>query len=91
MGNSRMNAALDMYFDMVDEHEDIFGKSGCGYEMCLGDRIVVTDYAANKRYVAPDRETPARFIDRIQRSIQAGRNLFFEEWESVEIDTNLLY
>lgn len=91
MAKSSMRAALDMYFDVRDEHEEIFGQSGCGYEMCCGDRIVVTDYRTDKHYIAPENETAAGIMDRIQRSIQAGRNLFYEEWEPVEIKTDVLY
>ena len=91
MGKSSLRSALDRYFDARDEHEAIFGKSSCGYEMCCGDRIVVTDHETGKHYAAPDDETAAGMLDRINRSIQVGRNLFYEEWEPIEIDPDALY
>ena len=34
----------------------------------------------NKEYVKPFDETEEVFMDRIRRSKEQGRNLFFEEW-----------
>jgi len=91
MGKSNLSEALNLYFDMCEKHEAVFGKSSCGYEMCCGDRVVVTDHESGKHYVAPEKETAGVMLDRIHRSIRAGRNLFYEEWEPVEINPDMLY
>ena len=44
------------------------------------DALVTTNPETGKHYICPLGETDEIFIDRIERSKQAGRNLFFEEW-----------
>ena len=41
---------------------------------------VTTNPETGKHYICPLDETDEIFLDRIERSKQAGRNLFFEEW-----------
>ena len=50
-----------------------------------GDGLFVEDDDGNA-YQAPEGETDAIFRDRIRRSKEAGRNLFYEEWKKVEPD-----
>ncbi|MBQ6222420.1 MAG: hypothetical protein IJJ44_07400 [Solobacterium sp.] len=38
--------------------------------------------------VEPDDETEASFLDRLNRCIEKGVNLFHEEWEKIEIFYN---
>ena len=42
-------------------------------------------------FVAPHDETMEAFLDRIERSKKAGRNLFFEEWEFWEPEPGVIY
>ncbi len=44
------------------------------------DALVTTNPETGKTYICPMLETDEVFLDRIERSKQAGRNLFFEEW-----------
>ena len=46
-------------------------------------KIMVNRESDGKLFVRPNGETDETIIDRIERSKQAGRNLFFEEWEEV--------
>ena len=87
----RMSDALRTYFTARMEHPDVFGESSCGYEMCCGDRIVITDERTGKHYIEPEKETATKFTHRVQRSIETGRNLFYEEWEPIEIRVDRVY
>lgn len=44
------------------------------------DALVTTNPETGKHYICPLDETDEVFLDRIERSKQAGKNLFFEEW-----------
>ena len=48
--------------------------------------IVAVDYANGQDHVMPEDETDEAFYDRISRSKQCGRNLFFEEWPVLEVN-----
>lgn len=89
--NKKMNEALDMYITARDEYKDIFGDSSCGYDLCFGGRLTVSDNKTHTPHVMPDKETAKVFIDRIQRSIAAGRNLFFEEWPAKTYRRDVIY
>ena len=57
-----------------------------GYTHAL--RIYATD---GRMYMIPDSETDETFIDRIRRSKEAGRNLFYEEFEEFNPHELLLW
>lgn len=46
-----------------------------------GTKLSVEENETLKAYVAPENETDDVFMDRLRRSKESGRNLFFEEWE----------
>ena len=56
---------------------------GCGYGEPDGGFAV---YDGDYQYIAPIDETDETFMDRLKRSKDAGRNLFFEEWKRVEVE-----
>ena len=64
---------------MFTAYEEAFPES----KLCIlspsGDMTAV-DLENNKEYVKPFDETEEVFMDRIRRSKEQGRNLFFEEW-----------
>ena len=91
MENSLTDAAVDAYFEVKETHPNTFGKSSCGYSFCFGGRITVTDNRTDKSYPAPEGETDELFKNRIERSIAARRNLFFEEWQSETYRKDVLY
>ncbi len=42
-------------------------------------------------YIQPETETDESFVDRLERSRNAGRNLFYEEWDIFEYDGDCIY
>ena len=85
------SSALRAYEGACERHPDVFGGSFCGHDMCFGGRITVTDNRTDKSYPAPEGETDELFKNRIERSIAAGRNLFFEEWQPETYRRDVLY
>ena len=76
---------------MISDHarnlyEEVFPDCYFGRNYCIGYTTGSYDKSVNggKEYVMPYDETEESFIDRIERSKQAGRNLFFEEWEEAK-------
>lgn len=64
---------------IITAYEEAFPESKfCFFSPC-GNAAVI-DFENNREYVMPDEETEESFMDRITRSQEAGRNLFFEEW-----------
>ena len=64
---------------VIIAYEEAFPESKLCFLSPSGN-VAVVDFANNEEYVMPDEETEESFMDRIRRSQEAGRNLFFEEW-----------
>lgn len=64
---------------IICAYEEAFPNSKVCFLMPSGDLSVV-DFSSNREYRMPEDESEETFMDRIRRSQEQGRNLFFEEW-----------
>ena len=64
---------------LIEDYREAFNGAPIGFEEPNGE-LTVSDCEHDKMYVAPAGETDESFLDRINRSKESGRNLFFEEW-----------
>ena len=64
---------------MFTAYEEAFPESKLCFLSPSGDMTAV-DLEKDIEYVKPFDETEEVFMDRIRRSKEQGRNLFFEEW-----------
>jgi len=72
---------MEIGFDSIATYWKTFGE--CGYNE-PGDGFFVlakSEDGEEKYYSAPENETDKTFMDRINRSLKAGKNLFAVEWE----------
>ncbi len=60
----------------------------CGFQVPGGQFMIDND---DTMYIQPENETDESFADRLERSRMAGRNLFYEEWETFEYDDDCEY
>lgn len=62
----------------IDIYEEQYPEDDCGYGE-PGDKILISD---NKGHlvIEPENETDETFMERLKRSKECGRNLFYEEW-----------
>ena len=60
----------------------------CGFQMPTGMFMIESEDTC---YIQPETETDETFMDRIDRSRNQGRNLFYEEWETFEYDDDTEY
>lgn len=68
-------------WENILKYREQFGTDNCAYiEPDSFSRIFVED-SNGIPYIQPKEETDEVFLDRIERSKQAGENLFFKEWE----------
>lgn len=79
---------VQAYFDLEDAFEGIHIR----HHMPDGPAFIENP-VDGKRYAMPNDETLEQFYDRIRRSKECGRNLFFEEWEpyTFEYDPEFIY
>lgn len=67
-------------------YREQFATNRCAYlEPDLFMRIGIEDENGDT-HIQPKDETDEIFLDRLERSKAAGRNLFFEEWEKFEFE-----
>ena len=69
--------------NMFDDYQEAFPESKMAALEPSGE-VVAIDYANGTKHLMPDEETNVTFYDRIRRSQECGRNLFFEEWPVYE-------
>ena len=60
-----------------------YPDGGCGYAE-PSDIIIVCDNENMKSYRMPADETDDTFMDRLKRSKDENKNLFFTEWEEIK-------
>ncbi len=78
--------------DMImKQYYDTYPEDDIGIEENSGGRISIYSPNTGKNYLQPRNETEETFIDRIERSRQTGRNLFYEEWETFEYEDDCYY
>lgn len=58
----------------------------CGFLHEYDGKLVIVHN--DKYYLCPEEETTESFLDRIQRSTELKRNLFYEEWIKVGAPEN---
>ena len=77
---------------VFDAYREAFPDSKLCFLMPDG-AVTVVDFENNHEYKMPLEETTESFMDRIRRSQEVGRNLFFEEWPPLahewETDTDV--
>ena len=84
-------ASFEEWAQAYLDYDDTFG-SIIRHHMPDGPAYV-EDPETGKKYAIPDGETLEQFCDRIRRSKECGRNLFFEEWDpyTFEYKPGLIY
>lgn len=74
-----------------DEYKKIYKHPHvCGF-LEPSDDFSVSNEDTEKTYIMPENETLEAFLDRIERSKKAGKNLFYEEWEEFHYKEGVLY
>lgn len=56
-----------------------------------GTGVFIDSKSEEKTFISPFDETDEIFIDRIKRSKEVGRNLFYEEWNTFEYNPDYVY
>lgn len=72
----------------IDLYRAQYPGDHCGFEVPSGHFMIET---GDTMYIQPENETKEAFMHRLERSRKAGRNLFYEEWETFEYDDDCEY
>ena len=70
----------EISWEAMGKYYDTFKDAEAGYLVPDG-KVVVVNPNTGESYIPYEDETEEKFLDRINRSVKAGRNLFFEEWQ----------
>lgn len=70
------------------EYRKFAKKDDCGIEIITDVLFISHEKSKDeyKTYFLPENETVENFLDRIERSKKADKNLFYEEWEEDTTD-----
>ena len=68
-----------------------YPKDDCGYEMNTNELVSLANENDEMVIQKDENETDKIFMDRLKRSKECGRNLFYEEWEPFEYEEGLIY
>ena len=64
--------------ESIMEYRKAFSDENCWY--AVPSSLVMVTSPEDKSYLSPIDEDDETFLDRVKRSQEAGRNLFYEEW-----------
>lgn len=70
-------------YKCIEAYRKQYPKDGCWTDECWGDAIVEREID-EKSFYNPKGESDEVFMDRLNRSREVGRNLFYEEWEEFD-------
>lgn len=71
--------------DSILKYHEAFPEDACGYAV-PSSLVAIDSHVDQRTFISPIDEDDETFIDRIERSKEAGRNLFYEEWEEEEME-----
>lgn len=72
-------------------YRETFSNSRCFHLETSTMLLIEKPGRKGKTYRQPSDETEEQFLDRIERSKKAGRNLFYEEWPEFQRKKGCLY
>lgn len=77
----------------AEEYINAYRTSGLDGDVgfLMPDGKLSIELADGEVFTAPNDETEDSFLDRIKRSVKAGRNLFTEEWEEFIPESDMIY
>ncbi len=77
--------------DCILKYQEQFNTYQCAYYEPSTPPLVFIEDSNGKAYIQPENETDEIFLDRLERSITAGENLFFKEWDKLnDLPSDLL-
>ena len=78
-------------WESIKKYRKVFNTDSCGYNEPGYGEVLVIDDTTEKGYISTWEETDEEFLDRIERSLKAGRNLFYEEWQELIYEEGWIY
>lgn len=69
--------------ECLDAYREQYPGDDCAIDEGLCD-VIISRGTDEKTFFNPNGESTEAFMDRLKRSHEAGRNLFYEEWEEYE-------
>lgn len=74
----------------IFEYRKQFPMDSCFFNE-PGSGVLIESKSKQKAFISPADETDEMFLDRLTRSKKVGRNLFYEEWETFEYNSDYVY
>lgn len=78
-------------YESIKQYRKSFPKDSCAYDAAGYGEVLVTNGDTGASFRSELNETDELFIDRIKRSIEQGKNLFYEEWNPLVCKEGCLY
>ncbi len=78
-----------MTSESIEKYRKMYPNDGIGFEISGGVSVERESDGAGFR--GDENESDEVFLDRLERSKKAGRNLFYEEWEPFEYEDGVDY
>ncbi len=69
--------------DSIKKYRKVFNTDSCAYNEPGYGEVIITDDEHHVSYIGTWKETDEEFLDRIERSLKAGRNLFLRNGKNL--------
>lgn len=75
----------------IQKYREQYPDDSCAYDAVGYGEVLITCNKTGVTYRSSLQETDDDFLDRLSRSLSENRNLFYEEWMSVEYKQDMVY
>lgn len=77
-------------YTSILEYRKLYPNDICVYNE-PGNGILISNRTTGASFISPDGESDETFLDRISRSKEENKNLFYDEWEKFEYEEGMIY
>ena len=74
----------------IQKYRKLYPNDICAYSE-PGDSVLISNKDTGDSFISPDDETDDIFLERIEKSSEIGKNLFYEEWKRFEYEKESIY
>lgn len=78
-------------YESIKQYREAFPDDSCAYDAVGYGEVIITSGNTGKAFRSDLTETDEVFLDRIKRSIEQAKNLFYDEWSPLVYKEGCIY
>lgn len=78
-------------YNSIKQYRNAFPDDSCAYDAAGYGEVIITNGKTGESFRSDLAETDEKFLDRIKRSAEQSKNLFYDEWNRVAFKEGCIY